>query len=63
MAVHTTSGCILDHNVAMKGTIGWTDCSQGSGCTVHETGPNSFGAGFAQAGGGVWATQYDVSGI
>lgn len=28
-----------------------------------ETKPNSYGASFAANGGGVWATQYDVSGI
>lgn len=28
-----------------------------------ETAPNSFQSGFAAAGGGVWATQFDVAGI
>ncbi|KAJ3884343.1 hypothetical protein GG344DRAFT_16860, partial [Lentinula edodes] len=39
-----------------------TDCSTGQGCLVQETKPNNFGSGFAQAGGGVFATQLDVSG-
>ncbi|KAI0372082.1 hypothetical protein BV20DRAFT_1120294 [Pilatotrama ljubarskyi] len=63
MAVHTTHGCTIPRNVTQTGTIGFTDCSQGSGCTVHETKPNSFGEAFAQNGGGVWATQYDVQGV
>jgi len=40
-----------------------TDCSQPTGCFVSETSPNSYGQGFATAGGGVWATQFDVAGI
>jgi hypothetical protein len=45
------------------GVSGETDCSQPSGCIVSETRPNSFNAGFATAGGGVWAAQFDVAGI
>ena len=63
MAVHTTDGCITTSQIQQTGQLGATNCSDGSGCTVHETKPNSFGAGFASAGGGVWATQFDVSGI
>ncbi|KAI0336817.1 hypothetical protein GY45DRAFT_1237765 [Cubamyces sp. BRFM 1775] len=63
MAVHTTQGCMTSNSIQQTGAIGFTDCSKGSGCTVRETKANSFGAGFAQAGGGVWATQYDVAGI
>ena len=63
MAIHTTNGCTTNSSIAQTGTIGFTDCSAGSGCTVHETKPNSFGAGFAAAGGGVWATQFDVAGV
>lgn len=40
-----------------------SDCSTGSGCVVTETKTASFGSAFAQNGGGVWATQFDVSGI
>ena len=62
-ALHTTDGCLKMPNVAQLGRNTWTDCSQGSGCVVAETKPNSYGSGFAAAGGGVWATQFDVSGI
>jgi hypothetical protein len=34
-----------------------------NGCVTEETKPNSFGKGFAQAGGGAYAVQIDVSGI
>ncbi|RPD65657.1 hypothetical protein L226DRAFT_567136 [Lentinus tigrinus ALCF2SS1-7] len=63
MAIHTTDGCTTDKSIVETGNIGSMDCSTGSGCTVRETKDNSFGAGFAQAGGGVWATQFDVAGI
>ncbi|KAH9942419.1 concanavalin A-like lectin/glucanase domain-containing protein [Epithele typhae] len=63
MALHTTSGCFTSNRIEQTGTLGFTNCSAGSGCTVHETKPNSFGQNFANAGGGVWATQFDVSGI
>ena len=30
---------------------------------IVEAAPNSYNEGFAQAGGGVWATQFDTAGI
>ncbi|KAJ3781745.1 glycoside hydrolase family 16 protein [Lentinula aff. detonsa] len=62
-ALHTTPGCYLAPNSSQTGNTIETDCSTGQGCLVQETKPNSFGSGFAQAGGGVFATQLDVSGI
>ena len=53
MALHTSSGC----------TVNGTDCSNGSGCTVLEKKDGSYGQAFAAAGGGVWATQLDTTGI
>ncbi|KAF8137076.1 hypothetical protein EV363DRAFT_1394645 [Boletus edulis] len=63
MAIHATQGCYHNGNTDQLGSTGSTDCSQGSGCTVGELSPNSYNSGFAQAGGGVFATQFDVSGI
>ncbi|KIJ63767.1 glycoside hydrolase family 16 protein [Hydnomerulius pinastri MD-312] len=64
MAIHTTPGCTHSGNVNQLGVTGsTTDCSQGPGCTVTETSPNSYQAGFAAAGGGVFATQFDSTGI
>lgn len=62
-ALHTTGGCTVPTNSSETGQLTTTDCSQGSGCVVAETAENSFGAGFAAAGGGVWATQFDDAGI
>ncbi|TFY63493.1 hypothetical protein EVG20_g6292 [Dentipellis fragilis] len=58
-----TSDTQIGHEPQSTGSQGPTDCSLGSGCVVSETKPNSFNEGFAQAGGGVFATQFDVSGI
>ncbi|KAF8335596.1 glycoside hydrolase family 16 protein [Amanita rubescens] len=61
--LHTTPGCMVDTSTPHTGKINGTDCSVRDGCVVAETKANSYGAGFAQAGGGVYATQIDVSGI
>lgn len=63
MALHTTSGCIHSTPPNQHGQSGEADCSQPSGCIVAETSPNSYQTGFAAAGGGIFATQFDVSGI
>ncbi|KAF9220750.1 glycoside hydrolase family 16 protein [Gyrodon lividus] len=64
MAIHTTPGCTHSGNANQLGVTGsTTDCSLGPGCIVTETSPNSYLDGFAEAGGGVWATQFDSSGI
>ncbi|KAI9058735.1 glycoside hydrolase family 16 protein [Trametes sanguinea] len=67
MALHTPPGCTQPSDVTQLGKTTGTDCSAGvdsaTGCAVEETQPNSFGTDFVSAGGGVWATQFDVSGI
>lgn len=68
MALHSTPGCFQSLPMFQTGLTGGdfrtgTDCSTAAGCVVKETAPNSYGAGFAQAGGGVWAAQFDVQGI
>ncbi|KZT28457.1 glycoside hydrolase family 16 protein [Neolentinus lepideus HHB14362 ss-1] len=65
MALHTTSGCTHTTPSSQVGSSGETNCNatSGSGCTVAEQKANSFGSDFASAGGGVFATQFDVSGI
>ena len=40
-----------------------SDCSTPSGCVVTETKSPSLGQAFADNGGGVWATQFDIAGI
>ena len=63
MALHTTAGCFHEANVTQTGRNSGLNCGTGSGCVVVENQPNSYESGFAAAGGGVWATQFDVSGI
>ncbi|KAF8651149.1 hypothetical protein AX16_004851 [Volvariella volvacea WC 439] len=63
MALHADVGCAQGDPPGQTGQTLEGDCSQDRGCVVRETKPNSFGSGFAQAGGGVWAVQFDVSGI
>ncbi|KAI0777300.1 concanavalin A-like lectin/glucanase domain-containing protein [Trametes elegans] len=63
MAIHTNPGCSTSNAIQQSGQIGAADCASNSGCTVKELKPNSYGAGFNQNNGGVWATKYDVDGI
>ncbi|KAF9652912.1 glycoside hydrolase family 16 protein [Thelephora ganbajun] len=62
MAVHALSGCTKATTSQQTGTNNSPNCTNGTGCTVLETNLNSAGAAFANAQGGVWATQFDVSG-
>ncbi len=67
MALHTLQGCSQPSNVQQLGTVKGADCSAGTnsrvGCAVVESQDNSVGANFATAGGGVWATQFDTTGV
>ncbi|KAF8054963.1 concanavalin A-like lectin/glucanase domain-containing protein [Lyophyllum atratum] len=63
MALHADAGCAQAANPAQSGKTLEGDCSLDRGCIVAETKPNSFGKGFADAGGGVFAVQMDVSGV
>ena len=69
MSLHTDSGCTQPSDVTQLGKLAPTgaDCSAGTssaiGCGVQETKANSFGEGLNDAGGGVWAAQFDVAGI
>lgn len=63
MALHTLPGCTHTTPPNQMGMSTELDCSQPSGCVVAETAPNSFQTGFAAAGGGVFAAQFDVAGI
>ncbi|KDR84432.1 hypothetical protein GALMADRAFT_237298 [Galerina marginata CBS 339.88] len=65
VALHTnrSAGCFQSPNVTQSGTTLEKDCGTDQGCIVAENKPNSFGPGFAQAGGGVYAVQIESSGI
>ncbi|KAF8187179.1 concanavalin A-like lectin/glucanase domain-containing protein [Pholiota molesta] len=62
IALHTLPGC-TQGQAPQSGTTTETDCSPKRGCTVTENKPNSFGPGFATAGGGVFALQMEATGI
>nr|GAT59763.1 predicted protein [Mycena chlorophos]GAT59764.1 predicted protein [Mycena chlorophos] len=62
-ALHTTEGCIHTTPPDQSGSSSLVDCSGPSGCLVAENKPNSYQSGFAAAGGGVWAAQFDYTGI
>ena len=63
MSMHTLPGCTHASNTNEIGFALQPDCSQDSGCTVDEMKPNNLQEQFAAAGGGVWATEFDSSGI
>ncbi|KAJ7059229.1 glycoside hydrolase family 16 protein [Mycena amicta] len=67
-SLHTPEGCQQQAGVQQTGKTIVADCidivgTNQNGCITEETKPNSFGEGFAKAGGGVYAIQIDVSGI
>ncbi|KDQ60269.1 glycoside hydrolase family 16 protein [Jaapia argillacea MUCL 33604] len=65
-ALHTLEGCTISpavNSTLELGNIGSTDCSTGSGCVIGESKANSYGTTFNTAGGGVWATSFDLTGI
>ncbi|KAI0823309.1 concanavalin A-like lectin/glucanase domain-containing protein [Trametes gibbosa] len=63
MALHTQPGCVISSSAKQTGRVNVTDCSSGTGYTILETQEDSYGSAFASAGGGVWATQIETSGI
>ncbi|KAG6865060.1 hypothetical protein C0991_005379 [Blastosporella zonata] len=63
MALHADAGCAQAANPVQSGKTLEGDCSIPRGCIVAETKSNSFGSGFNSAGGGVFATQIDVTGV
>lgn len=66
MTLHTSAGCTKG-SAAETGTQLSTDCNANdngnAGCGVQDPSTDSFAAGFANAGGGVWATLWDTTGI
>ena len=63
MALHTLPGCQHSTSLTHTGFNDGLDCSTAVGSIVHESTPNSSGAGKNDVGGGVWATQFDVNAI
>jgi hypothetical protein len=64
IALHALPGCMkTEVQGRQTGLTLESNCSTVKGCIVRETKPNSYGAGFARAGGGVYAMQFAPSGI
>ncbi|KAJ7636562.1 concanavalin A-like lectin/glucanase domain-containing protein [Roridomyces roridus] len=65
MALHSFAGCNQSQGVFQSGQSVIHNCNDttASGCTVEETKPNSFGAGFNNNGGGAFGLQFDVAGV
>ncbi|TEB32167.1 hypothetical protein FA13DRAFT_1754582 [Coprinellus micaceus] len=63
IALHTTQGCFKGDTAAQSGQTLETDCSLPRGCIVRESKTGSFGRGFADAGGGVYALLMEATAI
>ena len=74
-SLHTTQGCqhpansssSSNNNPTESGTLISTDCfnatANNEGCVVQDASTNSFGAGFNDNGGGVYAMLWDATGM
>jgi hypothetical protein len=70
MALHTTSGCSIGASSNMLGTVSTSNCdvnapgqANNAGCGITTSDPSTYGTGFNQAGGGVYATEWTSSAI
>ncbi|RXW23623.1 hypothetical protein EST38_g2236 [Candolleomyces aberdarensis] len=63
VALHTIPGCSKADTLPQSGRTLETDCSTNRGCIVAESKPNSFGPGFSEAGGGVYALLLEPTSI
>jgi hypothetical protein len=66
-SLHTEPGCTAANAVQSSTLVNSTDCSfktnSNEGCVVEDPDPNSYGAAFAAAGGGMFVTELAESGI
>ncbi|ORX35900.1 concanavalin A-like lectin/glucanase domain-containing protein [Kockovaella imperatae] len=69
VALHTAgSGCLASSSSSLSGgTLTYDNCSIGahydSGCTTNMTNADTYGSGFAAAGGGVYVAEFATDGI
>ncbi|CAK5268003.1 unnamed protein product [Mycena citricolor] len=63
-SLHSPAGCSQNQSITQLGSpiASQSNCNTTKGCSVTGL-PDSFGAPFNSAGGGVYALQFDVSGI
>ncbi|KAF8464992.1 glycoside hydrolase family 16 protein [Russula ochroleuca] len=66
-SLHTEPGCTAVNAVQTSTLVNSTDCSfktnSNEGCVVEDPDPNSYGAAFAAAGGGMFVTEFAETGI
>ena len=66
MALHTGQ-CTMPSGLPQTGSATSRDCTSyaghNSGCGVMDNNIRSYGKPFADAGGGVWVTQFESTGI
>jgi len=66
-SLHTEPGCTAVNAVQTSTLVNSTDCSfktnSNEGCVVEDPDPNSYGAAFAAAGGGMFVLELVESGI
>ncbi|KAJ5498641.1 Concanavalin A-like lectin/glucanases superfamily [Penicillium expansum] len=69
MALHTSDGCTVN-NTGFTGTLDTANCyvqapgqSANSGCSIRSDSTQSYGTGFNNVGGGVYATEWTGSAI
>jgi hypothetical protein len=64
---HNEPGCVAVNAVQTSMLVNSTDCSfktnSNEECVVEDPDPNSYGAAFAAAGGGVFVTEFAETGI
>lgn len=67
ITLHTAPGCLVSDANSLLGTVlANSDCSagnSGTGCGVSTTNTQNYGAGFNAIGGGVYAMQWEETGI
>ncbi|KFY25205.1 hypothetical protein V491_01874 [Pseudogymnoascus sp. VKM F-3775] len=67
MTLHTSAGCVVDNQGSLPGTTTLeTNCNANSGfngCSVSTSDSRNYGTGFNNIGGGVYAMQWESSGV
>lgn len=67
ITLHTAPGCTINGSGSVSSTtIVTSNCNQdnaGTGCSYATASTNNYGAGFNSGGGGVYAMQWEESGI
>lgn len=67
ITLHTAAGCSINISGSQSGTslsnANCNDANAGTGCGVSTTTANAYGTAFNNNGGGVYATQWESSGI